>query len=524
MKYSVVVVTENPTHAHRLRAQLDEAEELDLADLVTDSGGVVDALSRRDCQILLVDESVAPVSALEVIREVSARIPYVATLLLSTAPNPDQLEAVVDSGGRGVVGLDEPFEEIRRKLVAAGQWSLKISGIKNELGGLSGSNSFVVTLLGSKGGVGTTSLALHTARLAKQQFSRVCLLDLDTTKSDLASFAAIPARRDLADLAAVGDALSVQAVQEVVFADATGLNILCSPSAAERAEDIDSALVRGLLITLRQMYDVVVVDAGGAINDVAATALELADEAVVVLTPDMVSVRGTRQILEACERLDLRDPAQVKVLVNRASARRQLQPAALQRMIPAPFLTTTVPSDFESLEDAVNRMDPDRVREGNWLRAVRGVWTELAAAVVPPLAARNGDLQRGHRRRGRRALGARGDDGVVTVEFLALLPLAFLVIMGCVQLICYGAAQHQATRSAGAAAHAAARGDAYPAAAARAEAADTFADRIRGVTLTDAGSTVRAAVVVDVPTVLPRGWMPLPRVTAEAGAVKEPGR
>jgi pilus assembly protein CpaE len=539
--YSVVVITHDQAHAHRLRTLLDEVEELELVDLVADSAGALDAVSRRECHILLVDEAVGPIPAIDVIRDVSSRIPYVATMLMSSVASPQQLEAVVDSGGRGMIALDEPFEDLRRRLLAAGEWSLKVRGIKAELGGLSATSCLVLTFVGAKGGVGTTLIALHTARVAQQRL-RVCLLDLDSMASDLASYTAVAPRRDLADLAALGTSLSVQAVQEVVFADATGLNILCAPADPERGEDIDAALVRSLLILLRQMYDVVVVDAGSAVTDTTATVLELADEVVVVTTPDMPAIRGARRVIDACQRLGLRDSSAMRVLVNRVDPRRQLQPANLPRMLAGSVLSSGIPAVFSALEDGINLADPALVRDRGWHRAINAIWAELAPQPNLPLPRRDGppsssapvpSQTAGRRRRGRRKRSAGStspgdtlveapDAGVVTVEFLVLMPFVLLLFMACLQLVCYVAAEDQATKAAGAAAHALARGD-DPTAAGRAEETTTFSGHLVVSAQDSAGGVVHVTVRVDVPSILPSGWLPssFTEVSATAGAVNE---
>jgi pilus assembly protein CpaE len=540
VKYFVVVITHDQAHAHRLRTLLDEVDELELVDLVADSAGALDAVSRRECHILLVDESVHPVPAVEVIRDVSCRIPYVATMLMSSVPAPHQLEAVVDSGGRGMIALDEPFEELRRRLLAAGEWSLKVHGSKSETGGLSATSCFVLCFIGAKGGVGTTSVALHTARRAQQERQRVCLLDLDTMATDLASYTSVAPRRDLADLAALGSSLSVQAVQEVVFADSTGLNMLCAPSAPERGEDITGDLVRSLLILLRQLYDVVVVDAGSAVTDTAATVLELADEVVVVTTPDMPSVRGARRVIDACQRLGLRDSSAMRVLVNRVDQRRQLQPGNLPRMLAGSVLQTSIPASFSALEDGINLADPALVRDKGWHRAINALWSELTPRATVPGprqddrrggSALSPKTSGGRRRRGKRLADAASsvggpaelpDGGVVAVEFLALMPFVILLLLACMQLVCYVAAENQATKAAGAAAHALARGD-DPTDAGVAEASSTFAGRLVVTAQDTSGAVVHVTLRMDVPSVLPSGWLPtsFSQVTASAGAVNE---
>lgn len=533
MRYSVLVVTADPTRGHRLRSQITEAEDLEVAEALDSSTDVLDALARTECHVLVVDESIAPVPALEVVREVQSRLPHVAVLVLSAAPNPQQLEEVVDAGGRGIVAVSESFEETRRRLVSAGEWSLKIRSMAGEVRALATTAGQVLTLVGGKGGVGTTTVAVHLVT-ALQQFlpagARICLVDLDLAKGDLPSLLAVSPRRDLSDLVGLGTALSTQVVQDIVFAHPSGLHVVCAPSEPERAEEVDGPLVRAALGALRQLYDVIVVDAGSAITDTLAMAVEVADEVVVVCTPDVPAIRGVRRLIDTCERLSLRSPDELRVLLTHVDNRSQIQPGAVTRMVPSPLCSTTVPAAYRRLEPAANFRDPARVRDRGWQQAFRSLAEELlgtwAAQQQRRPAASSDELEeavmaesgRGRLRSLRR--GGRADSGVITVEFLALTPLVLLILALCLQGIVYAAAAFQAREAAAAAAHAAARGgDAV--AAAQAEVSDSFAGALHVGAPSDDGSAVRVTVRVDVPRSVPLPFFGDLQVSSTSAAVAE---
>jgi pilus assembly protein CpaE len=510
---------------------LDEIDDLELGEIVESSTDVVDVLTRRNCHVLVVDEAAGPVPALDVVREVQGRMPHIGVLVLASGGNSLQLEATVDAGARGVIDLEESFDDVRRRLVAAGDWSVKIRGIKSSTDGMASTGCHLITVTGAKGGVGTTTIAVHLARSIRATLpvaARLCVVDLDLAKADLPAYLNVVPRRDLSDLTSLGDLIVTQSVQDVVFPVSAGFDVLCGPAEPERGEDVTAATVRSLVIALRQAYDVVIIDAGSSLTETMVTALELSDEVVVVATPDVPAIRGVKRLVDACERLGVRDAGDLRLLLNQSNGRDDLQPKTVARMAQIPLARMAVPAVFRKLEPAANMRDPARVQDRSFLSAIASAANELLETwqqvSAPPT-----DLETevpsprfsiARRRQLRERVAA--DDGVLSIEFMALMPFVLLILALCLQVVTYGAASYQASRAAGAAAHAAARG-ADPQAAARSEISTSFFGRVSvGSAHNGPDGTVSVSVSVDVPQVAPLPWTGDLVAKATGGSVREP--
>lgn len=432
-------------------------------------------------EVVLVHERIAPLPALELIRRIAVGFPAVAVVLATGDTSPSLYSAAMDAGARGVLGLPLRHEELAARVEAAAGWA---AGVRRHLGaggaatgaelarpgdpaaGAGGARGTVVAVAGAKGGVGTTVAAVHLALAARAHGRETALLDMDLQAGDVASYLDVRFRRSVADLAGIDD-LSPRVLQEAVFPHESGLGLLLAPADGERGEEVDDRAARQIVAALRARYEVVVVDCGSQLGAGNAAAVESADRAVLLSTPDVVSVRAARRTVRMWERLRVRTAEETLTVVNRASRHTDLQPPLVSRIVGTPVAAAAVPAHFKELQSAVDAgrlHDLDAkgtVRQALWRLAAELGLTgdEATAGGAGTAGARAGGFlrrPRGSARAGApshqaakagaadagdvagprgaqappQALppGSDGQRGSVTVEFAGILPVALVVV------------------------------------------------------------------------------------------------
>ena len=102
---------------------------------------------------------------------------------------------------------------------------------------------------------------------------------------------------------------------------------------------------------------------------------------IVVTTPDVLALRGVRRMRELWKRLGVREDEDVKIVLNRASRRREIQPDLARKVVGETMAQTTIPADFNALEAAVNTGSPSRMEDNK----LRGAFESLAVEldIVP---------------------------------------------------------------------------------------------------------------------------------------------
>ena len=334
---------------------------------VTDSTQLIDTLGRLAAEavdelpeVVVVHERIGPVPALELIREVALRFPSVGVVLVTSDTSPGFFQAAMDYGARGLVAHPLSYEELALRVQAVAQWS---AGVRRHLGAgtdvVTGAGGTVVTVSGAKGGTGTTLTAIQLALAAQTSGRATALVDMDLQAGDIAAYLDVQFRRSVADLAAVND-ISSRVLADAVFRHDSGLALLLAPAEGERGEDVTDHATRQVVGTLRRRYEVVVIDCGAQISGAGAVAVEMADRALLVTTPDVIAVRGAKRAVRMWDRLQIRKAEETTVVINRHTRSSEIQPSLIQRITGTAVAATTVPAHFKELQGVV---DAGRVHE-----------------------------------------------------------------------------------------------------------------------------------------------------------------
>ncbi|MGW7260087.1 AAA family ATPase [Streptomyces sp. NPDC054834] len=389
-----------------LLSQLPDAEPV---PPVADSTQLVDTLARLAAEsvdelpeVVVVHERIGPVPALELIREVALRFPAVGVILVTSDAGPGLFAAAMDSGARGLVTLPLGYEELAMRVQAVAQWSV---GVRRHLGHgsdvLGGVGGTVVTVSGAKGGTGATLTAVQIALAAQASGRSTALVDMDLQSGDIASYLDIQFRRSVVDLAAITD-ISPRVLADAVFRHDTGLALLLAPGEGERGEEVTDRAARQIVSALRSRYEVVVVDCGAQLSGAGAAAVEMADTALLVTTPDVVAVRAAKRTVRMWDRLQIRKAEETTIVVNRHTRGTEIQPPLIQRITGTALARTAVPANFKELQAAV---DAGRIHELDSRSTVKqALWT-LAGELGLVKTAEGG--RRGRARNDRASVGFR---------------------------------------------------------------------------------------------------------------------
>ncbi|MFB7937674.1 CpaE family protein [Streptomyces sp. NPDC056049] len=352
----------DPDAARAVATLLGQLPDAEPAPPVPDSTQLVDALARLAAEsldalpeVVLVHERIGPVPALDLVREVALRFPAVGVVLITSDTGPGLLSAAMDAGARGLVPLPLGYEELAGRVQAAAQWS---AGFRRHLGGataelVAGPGGTVVTVSGAKGGVGTTLTAVQLALAARAAGRTVALLDLDLQSGDIASYLDVQFRRSAADLAAIAD-ISPRVLQDAVYVHETGLSLLLAPAEGERGEEVTDRAARQIVSALRARHEVVVVDCGSRLDSANAAAVEMADTALLVTTPDVIAVRAAKRTVRMWERLQVRKAEASVALVNQYARSTEIQPALVQKITGTRIAGVTVPAAYKELQAVVD--------------------------------------------------------------------------------------------------------------------------------------------------------------------------
>ncbi|CAN5876863.1 hypothetical protein BH24ACT15_BH24ACT15_18320 [soil metagenome] len=503
---TVMLATRHATMSEELADLSAEAGTFAIAQTVPDTVALNSALELTDVDVVVLDSGIGPLSALDVAHDLTQRYPDVALVLLAEELGQEVLERALHSGFRGVIGTPLGLEDVSRKLEAAGQWSQRLRHRLTE--SAEDRRGRMIAIAGAKGGVGATTIATHLAletQLANPE-RRVCLIDFDLQTGDIRTMLDLSHHRSVDDLVEVAHEVTSRHLNDALYAHKSGLRILLPPPQGEHEADITPEVARGILGAIRTRFDLVVADVGSVATDGGSMATELADEVLLVTTPDVLAMRSGARLIQLWERRRFRKDG-ITVLVNRASRDTEVQPDLIGRVLDLPVMSATVPASFRDLETAVNTGVPDHLADGPVRNGILALSRELQ--LVRP--------------KKRRSMFSRGveETGSAVIEALGMLPLALAGLLLFWQLIVIGWAfsmgEHAVREGAR---ELAVTGQAGSARVEQVVRGELPASMRSGTSISTSDYTVSADIAV--PLLAP-GWMSPWTITVQQGTVVEVG-
>ena len=158
----------------------------------------------------------------------------------------------------------------------------------------------VIAVLGARGGVGTTTVALNLATILSNSGRQTTLVDLDIKHGHVALYLNTQPTKSVTVLAEK-EQPSVQQIVAQVVTHGKRLRLLLAQSNINgRLPTITAATTTLILDTLHQ-NQYIIADLGSGINDVTLPAIERADQIVLCLRPERIALISTRHLLKSLQ-------------------------------------------------------------------------------------------------------------------------------------------------------------------------------------------------------------------------------
>jgi CRP-like cAMP-binding protein len=210
-------------------------------------------------------------------------------------------------------------------------------------GGAGRREGLVSVVFSPRGGAGTTTIATNLAvALAHRTPDRVVLVDLNVLFGHVPLLLNLTPRTSLAAISAV----SLRQMDRESFefyltthAD-TSLRVLSGVLRPEDGELITAEQVRAVLELLRRHFVYVIVDMGRSFSEVNLSAIEVADNMLIVCTPDRVGIRAVSESQRIFREL-LRLPGDpLQYVLNHPSPYTLMAAEELEQALQAHFVGT----------------------------------------------------------------------------------------------------------------------------------------------------------------------------------------
>jgi len=179
----------------------------------------------------------------------------------------------------------------------------------------------LISVLGGKGGVGTTSVAVNLALTLQKVAPRrsVVLVEVNQHGGDLAIFLDLQASNSLRDIASDLSRLDAALLNQILSKHSSGIRILPSGYDDLSSGRLSPDSIEPILKLLQSLFDQVVIDCGHVLDLSTKKAVEMSTTVLVVSTLIVPVVHRTKRILDLLRNSGV-DAGKVKVVFNRYSS------------------------------------------------------------------------------------------------------------------------------------------------------------------------------------------------------------
>lgn len=215
----------------------------------------------------------------------------------------------------------------------------------------------VVSIIGAKGGVGTSTVAtnLSVSKRCVSSTKSVALMDLNLQNSDLTLFLDLPATGGLRDLSQDLSRLDETILDSVLMKHKSGIDLLPSGYDGLNGMTPASGCVTHTLDLMQSLYDCVFIDCGHAL-ETSKEALDFASTIILVTTLNVPAVRRTKQLLDAfCDAHY--ESNKIMLVVNRYSTRDEELLRHTEETLKHK-VDGLIPNDYVSTNRAINDGQP----------------------------------------------------------------------------------------------------------------------------------------------------------------------
>jgi pilus assembly protein CpaE len=175
----------------------------------------------------------------------------------------------------------------------------------------------VYTFIGTKGGVGTTTMAVNFAGVLAQRKLSTVVIDLDWIGNDVAMQLGASPQYTLMEVAENLHKMDQALFEGFVTRDPLGFFLVGPPDALEQQGGFSEHSLREFATFLVEKYDAIVIDGGKAIsNELVAAAAQVSAAVFLVMDQEFPAIRNAQRYITHLMRMGCNQD-QIKVLVNR---------------------------------------------------------------------------------------------------------------------------------------------------------------------------------------------------------------
>ncbi|NLI32516.1 MAG: AAA family ATPase [Deltaproteobacteria bacterium] len=217
----------------------------------------------------------------------------------------------------------------------------------------------IIDLIGSKGGVGNTTIAVNlaTSLAAEGGKTRVALIDMNLLFGEVPIFLDIVPTYSWGEIARNITRLDSTFLMSVLHEHSSHVFVLPSPTQLSGDFDATPEVIERLLDLMKRVFDYIVVDSGLITDEISMKILEIADAVLLTAILSLPCLTNVSRLLKLFYDLGYPHEDLVKIVINRYIKSSEISLKDAEKSI-GKKIFWSIPNDFHLTMSAINQGKP----------------------------------------------------------------------------------------------------------------------------------------------------------------------
>ena len=214
----------------------------------------------------------------------------------------------------------------------------------------------IIDVIGSKGGVGATTIAVNLAvSIAETKNAQsVALVDMNMLFGDIPIFLALKPNYHWGEITKDIARLDATFLMNILSKHSSGVHVLPSPSYLNGNQAVTPETIGHLLSLMQGMFDFVVIDGGQSLNKTSLRILEMSDDVLLVSLLSLPYLANTNKLLTSFANFQHLPKERIKIVINRYLKKSQVSLKDAEDAINREIFWT-IPNDYKTTMSAINQ-------------------------------------------------------------------------------------------------------------------------------------------------------------------------
>jgi pilus assembly protein CpaE len=219
----------------------------------------------------------------------------------------------------------------------------------------------IINVIGTKGGVGTTTVAVNLAMILAQEkkAGSVALVDLNTVFGEIPLFLSVKPTYHWGQIVQNVARLDSTFLLNAMAKHPSGVHILPSPSYLNGHRPATPEIMDRLLTTMKKTFDFIIVDGGQSLDGPALKVIEMADRVFLITLLNLPCLHNTNNLLKSLSSVGMTQKDRVRLVVNRYLKKSDITLKEAEESVQSRIFWR-IPNDYKTTMSAINRGKPLR--------------------------------------------------------------------------------------------------------------------------------------------------------------------